>query len=33
MWHTVGYTFLHSGHLLPSSDENGTRKEGVGIAF
>ena len=33
VWTADGYTFLHSGHPLPSNDDNAVRNEGVGIAL
>ena len=33
LWRAEGYAFLHSHHLLPSSNKNATRKEGVGITL
>ena len=33
VWPADGYTFLHSGHPLPSEHDRGTRNEGVGIAL
>ncbi len=33
VWPADGYTFLHSGRLLPSDGEKATRNEGVGIAL
>ena len=33
MWESQGYTFLHSGHRLPSGEGTGRIREGVGIAL
>lgn len=33
VWESQGYTFLHSGHPLPSGEGTGRRREGVGIAL
>ena len=31
VWQADGHTLLHSGRSLPGNNENGARKEGIGI--